>query len=258
MRSVPLADIVTYCDTRLRPEAFTDYDGAVNGLQFENRGRVTRMAAAVDGSLTVIRKAVATGADLLLVHHGMFWGRSTPWTGRRAELIRELVAADLAVYSQHLPLDGHAELGNAAQLARALGFRRLRPFFAGRGGEGEWIGVQTVLPRPLTRAALAERLGSVLGKPPTVLPGGSDRCQRIGICTGGAGSELAQARREGVDTFITGEGPHWSFALAEDLGINAFFGGHYATETFGVKALASELSRKFRVPWEFVDHPSGL
>jgi dinuclear metal center YbgI/SA1388 family protein len=256
MRSVALSTLVKHCEQRLRPDTFTDYDGAVNGLQFENRGRVTRIAAAVDGSLSVIRQAIATGADLLLVHHGMFWGKTTPWTGHRAELIRELVQADLAVYSQHLPLDGHPELGNAAQLARALGFRRLRPFFAGRGGA--WIGVQTTLPRPLGRALLAERLGALLGAPPVMLPGGPDVCRRIGICTGGAGSELAQARKEGVDTFITGEGPHWSFALSEDLGINAFFGGHYATETFGVKALASELSRKFGVPWAFVDHPSGL
>ena len=256
MRSAALSDIVRHCEVRLNPEAFTDYDGAVNGLQFENRGRVTRIAAAVDGSLTVIRRAIAADADLLLVHHGMFWGRTVPWIGRRAELIRELVENDLAVYSQHLPLDGHPELGNAAQLARALGFRRLRPFFAGRGGA--WIGVQTTLSRPLDRAVLSERLARVLGSPPVGLPGGPEGCRRIGICTGGAGSELAQARREGVDTFITGEGPHWTHALAEDLGINAFYGGHYATETFGVQALASELSRKFGIPWSFVDHPSGL
>jgi putative NIF3 family GTP cyclohydrolase 1 type 2 len=106
---------------------------------------------------------------------------------------------------------------------------------------------------------LAERLARVLGAPPVVLPGGSDVCRRIGICTGGAGSELAQARREGVDTFITGEGPHWTLALAEDLGINALYGGHYATETFGVKALAAELSSHFRIPWLFLDsHPCSL
>lgn len=256
MRSADLSAVVKYCQQRLLPETFTDYDGAMNGLQFENRGRVRHIAAAVDGSLTVVRLAIRAGADLLLVHHGLFWGKTVPWTGRRAELIRELVQNDLAVYSQHLPLDGHPELGNAAQLARALGLRRLRPFFAGRGGS--CLGVQSVLARPLSRAALATRLGTVLGATPVVLPGGPDLCRRIGICTGGAGSELAQARREGVDTFITGEGPHWAYALAEDLEINAFFGGHYATETFGVKALAAELSGKFGIPWTFVDHPTGL
>jgi len=256
MRSVALKDIVRHCERRLRPDRFADYDGAMNGLQFENSGRVRKIAAAVDGSLTLVRRAVEASADLLLVHHGLFWGRAAPWTGRRAALIRTLVTHDLAVYSQHLPLDGHPELGNAAQLARALGFLRLRPFFAAR--DGAFIGVQTVLPRAVTLDVLSERLGRVLGSPPRRLPGGPAHCRRIGICTGGAGSELAQAKREGVDTLITGEGPHWTYALAEDLGINALYGGHYATETFGVKALAAELSRKFRIPWIFLDHPTGL
>lgn len=255
MRSASLAALVRHCETRLTPDRFTDYDGAVNGLQFENRGSVTRIAAAVDGTLAVARKAVAAGADLLLVHHGLFWGKPVPWTGRRAELLRLLVENNLAVYSQHLPLDGHPELGNAAQLARALGFRRLKPFFEHKG---TMLGVQAVLPKALTREELAIRLGNVLCAPPKVLPGGGPACRRIGICTGGAGSELVQAMREGVDTFITGEGPHWTYALAEDAGLNVFYGGHYATETWGVKALAAELSRKFGVPWVFVDHPSGL
>lgn len=255
MKTVPLAALVRHCEQRLKPAQFTDYDGAVNGLQFENRGTVSRIVAAVDGSLAVVRKAIAAKADLLIVHHGLFWGKTVPWTGRRAELLRLLVEHDLAVYSQHLPLDGHPTLGNAAQLAAALGFKRLKPFFAHKGA---FLGVQTKLAKPITRTELAARLGRVLGREPITLPGGGERCQRIGICTGGAGSELVQAAREGVDTFITGEGPHWTYALAEEAGINVFYGGHYATETFGVKALAAELSRKFRVPWEFIDHPSGL
>ncbi len=255
MHSVALSDLVRHCENRLQPARFTDYDGAVNGLQFENRGRVTRIAAAVDGTLAVARKAVAAGADLLLVHHGLFWGKTVPWTGRRAELLRLLVEHDLAVYSQHLPLDGHSQLGNGAQLARALGFRRLKPFFDHKGAA---LGVQTTLAKPMAREALGQRLETVLGGPVRLLPGGGPTCRRIGICTGGAGSELLQARREGVDTFITGEGPHWTYALAEEAGLNAFYGGHYATETWGVKALAAELGAKFGVPWVFVDHPSGL
>ncbi|HTH49128.1 MAG TPA: Nif3-like dinuclear metal center hexameric protein [Candidatus Limnocylindria bacterium] len=255
MVSVPLATLVAHCEHRLTPAKFTDYDRAWNGLQVENSGRVTKIAAAVDASLTTVELAIAAGADLLLVHHGLFWGQTLPWTGRRYALIRRLCEHNLAVYSQHLPLDGHPQLGNAAQLARALGFTRLKPFFL---REGVPIGVQVLLARPITREALANRLTEVLGRAPSVLPGGKDLCQRIGICTGGAGAELPQAAREGVDTFITGEGPHWTFALAEDVGINAFYGGHYATETFGVKALAAELASKFRLPWEFLDHPSGL
>ncbi len=255
MRSASLADLVRHCEQRLKPATFTDYDGAVNGLQFENRGSVTRIAAAVDGTLAVARKAVASGTDLLLVHHGLFWGKSAPWTGPRAELLRLLVENNLAVYSQHLPLDGHPELGNAAQLAAALGFRRLKPFFEHKGAS---LGVQATLAKAIPRDELAARLGNVLGAVPKLLPGGGATCRRIGICTGGAGSELKQAREEGVDTFITGEGPHWTFALAEEAGLNVFYGGHYATEVWGVKALAAELSRKFGVPWVFVDHPTGL
>jgi dinuclear metal center YbgI/SA1388 family protein len=255
MRSASLAEIVRHCEQRLSPATFTDYDGAVNGLQFENQGSVTRIAAAVDGTLAVVRQAIAAGADLLLVHHGLFWGKTSPWTGPRAELLRLLVTHNLAVYSQHLPLDGHPELGNAAQLAQALGFKRLKPFFDHHGVP---LGVQTVTAKPLPRAELAARLGQVLGAPPKLLPGGGSDCRRIGICTGGAGSELAKARREGVDTFITGEGPHWTYALAEEAALNVFYGGHYATETWGVKALAAELSLTFGVPWGFVDHPTGL
>ena len=144
-------------------------------------------------------------------------------------------------------------MGNNALLCAALGFKRLRPFFVEKGRAVGWqtrAGVE--------REVLAGMLGRVLGRAPIVLPGGPARCRRIGVVTGGAGSQLKLAAAEGVDTFITGEGPHWTFALAEELGLNVFYGGHYATETCGVKALAAELSEKFRVPWVFLDHPTGL
>lgn len=255
MRSVDLSDVVAFADRLLEPERYRDYDGAQNGLQYENRGRVRRVAAAVDGTLAVVEKAVAAGCDLLLVHHGLFWGRTTPWTGRRAVLLRSLVEHDLAVYSQHLPLDGHLRLGNAAGLARALGFRRWKPFFRRHDAT---IGVRVEVRAGWTREELAARLGTVLGAAPRVLPGGPERCRSLGICTGGAGSELVQAAAEGVDTLITGEGPHWTYALAEEAGVNAFYGGHYATETFGVRALAGAISERFGIPWVFIDHPTGL
>lgn len=253
--SVPLAEVVEYLQRRLQPDLFKDYDGAVNGLQFENDGRVRRIAAAVDGTPVIVDMALEADCDLLLVHHGMFWRSMVPWTGRRAALIRRLVQGNLAVYSQHLPLDGHPELGNAAGLARALGFRRSKPFFAHHGTH---IGVQVTLPRPMSRDELGQRLASALGRPPILLPGGGNDCRRIGICTGGAGAQMAQAKSEGVDTFITGEGPHWTHAMAEDMEMNVFYGGHYATETFGVRAIAEELSRRFNLPWKFLDHPTGL
>jgi putative NIF3 family GTP cyclohydrolase 1 type 2 len=164
-----------------------------------------------------------------------------------------LIENDLAVYSSHLPLDAHPKLGNNALLCRALGFKKLTPFFVEKGRP---IGWKTVA--PLEREALTAQLAKVLGAPPKILPGGPGICRHIGIVTGGAGSQLEQAAKEGVDTFITGEGPHWSFATAEHLGINVFYGGHYATETFGVKALASALARKYGLSWIYLDHPTGL
>ena len=245
--------IVKYCDRILEPGAFVDYDRAHNGLQVENRGSVIRIAAAVDASLSTVRMATEAGANLMVVHHGLFWSPTVPWVGRKYELIRELLAADLAIYSMHLPLDAHPRLGNAAQLARALGLSRLKPFFEHKG---KCVGVQAEA--RMTRDDLSHRLSVLLGRAPIALPGGGGTCRRIGICTGGAGAEMALAVREGVDTFITGEGPHWTFAMAEDLGLNVFYGGHYATETFGVKALAKDVSRRFKLPWEFIDHPTGL
>jgi dinuclear metal center YbgI/SA1388 family protein len=253
MPKVSLAAIVQFCDRILRTKEIGDYPGAVNGLQVENRGGVSRVAAAVDASLATAKLAVEAGADLLIVHHGLFWGPSHPWTGKRHELIRLLIENNLSVYSSHLPLDAHPRLGNNARLCTALGLKKPRPFFA---SHGQNIGLQAR--QKISRADLAKRLGLATGSKPLVIPGGGEICERIGIVTGGAGGELKQAAAEGVDTFITGEGPHWTYALAEELGINVLYGGHYATETFGVKALAEELSRKFRVPWTFLDHPTGL
>jgi dinuclear metal center YbgI/SA1388 family protein len=253
MRPTLLATMVSYCEKILQPGSFQDWDGAVNGLQVENSGAVTKIAAAVDASLATVKLAVEAEAKLLIVHHGLFWSPTVPWTGPRRTLLKLLLDNDLAVYSSHLPLDAHPKLGNNALLCAALGLGKLTPFFLTRGRH---LGFQTRA--NISRDALAEKLGAVLGRMPVVLPGGAPQCQRMGVVTGGAGSDLKIAAAEGVDTFITGEGPHWTYALAEELGVNVFYGGHYATETFGVKALAAELSKKFAVPWVFLDHPSGL
>jgi len=253
MNSAPLDQIVRYCDRTLKIRFFQDWDGAVNGLQVENRGRVTQVAAAVDASLATVRMAIEAGADLLLVHHGLFWTSSHPWTGKKYELLRLLIDNHLAVYSSHLPLDAHPQLGNSAQLCRALGLRNLKPFFHAKG---RLIGFQSGARIP--RRELATRLKAATGVAPKLLPFGPAMCRQIGVVTGGAGSEMKQAVDAGVDTFITGEGPHWTFAQAEESGLNLLYGGHYATETFGVKALAARLSRRYGIPWTFVDHPSGL
>jgi len=253
MPKISLTAIVKHCDQLLHTKEIGDYDGAVNGLQAGNSGTVTRIAAAVDASLATVKLAIAAKADLLIVHHGLFWSPSHPWTGKKYELLRLLVENNLAVYSSHLPLDAHPRLGNNAQLCAALGLKNLRPFFV---SHGQTIGFQTRA--KISRAELAAKLARATGAKPRIIPGGPGICRRIGVVTGGAGDGLKLAADEGVDTFITGEGPHWTCALAEECGINVFYGGHYATETFGVKALAADLSKKFKVPWGFLDHPTGL
>jgi dinuclear metal center YbgI/SA1388 family protein len=252
-----LKQLVARCDTLLRVSEINDYDGAVNGLQVENRGGVARIAAAVDASLATVRKAIDTRADLLIVHHGLFWSKRQPWTGRNYELLQLLLENNLennlAIYSAHLPLDLHPKLGNNARLAAALGLKQLKPFFFTKN---QFLGVQTTA--SIAREDLAKRLRRATNADVKVISGGPATCRRIGIVTGGAGAEVKLAASEGVDTFVTGEGPHWTFALAEELGVNVLYGGHYATETFGVKALAAHLSKQFRIPWSFIDHPSGL
>jgi dinuclear metal center YbgI/SA1388 family protein len=253
MPSASLTAIVKYADRILRTPDIGDYSGAVNGLQVENSCRITRIAAAVDASLATVKLASAAQADLLVVHHGLFWSPSHPWTGKKYELLRALLDHNIAVYSSHLPLDAHRKLGNNAQLAAALGLKQLKPFFP---SHGQPIGLRATA--NLTRDELSKRLARATGATPRLIPGGNKICRYIGIVTGGAGGELKIAAGAGVDTFITGEGPHWTYALAEELGLNVFYAGHYATETFGVKALAKHLSGKFRVPWTFLDHPTGL
>jgi dinuclear metal center YbgI/SA1388 family protein len=253
MLKIPLKTIVAYCDKILRTNEIGDYDGAANGLQVENSGAVTRIAAVVDASLATVKLAIAAKADLLIVHHGLFWSPSHPWTGKRRELLRLLLENNLAVYSSHLPLDAHPRLGNNAQLCAELALKKLKPFFT---SHGQPIGFKSQT--KISRADLEKKLERATGAKPRILPGGKNICERIGVVTGGAGAELKLAAQEGVDTFITGEGPHWTYALAEELGLNVFYGGHYATETFGVKALAAELSKKYKVPWDFLNHPTGL
>src|SRR6516225_8947781 len=208
MATVSLKRVVQYCDRRLRTRRTKDYDGACNGLQVENHGRVTRIAAAVDASLATARLAIKQRCDLLLVHHGFFWGPSHPWTGKRYELIHCLLDNNLAVYSSHLPLDAHPSLGNNIRLCRALGLKGLRPFFF---SHGQFIGLKARA--RLDRAELVSRLTRATGTQPVLVTGGPSLCRNIGVVTGGAGSELRKASADGLDTFVTGEGPHWTFAL---------------------------------------------
>lgn len=248
-----LAGLTRFLDDELKIREITDYPGAVNGLQLENVGEVPRIIAAVDASLPVIEKAATGGPGLLLVHHGMFWQGAQPVRGAFYRKLKIAMDAGIAIYSSHLPLDVHPEWGNNICLARAIGLQNIVPFMDWKGHpmglRGAWSG---------TREELVESSAKAVGGPVHLCPGGKARIESVGLVTGGAGSEVAAAAATGIDAYLTGEGPHWSYPLAEELGINVLYAGHYATETFGVKALAAELQRRFGLPWEFIDHPTGL
>lgn len=265
-----LEELVAALDAELGCAGLPDYEGAWNGLQLANRtGRVSRVAAAVDASLPVFRKAVAAGADLLLVHHGMFWQGVRPLTGPVFEKMRLAIENNLAVYSAHLPLDAHPRLGNNALLARALGADLAitgsptdddagpppgwRPCFDYKGLP---VGLKADVEIPLEN--LLSRVGKAVGGPVHCCAAGPTLVRRLAVVTGGAGSEVGRMTAERVDTLITGEGPHWSYPLAEELGVNVLYAGHYATETFGVRALAEWLADRHGLPWGFIDHPTGL
>lgn len=252
-RVANLAQIVTYADEHLRTREIDDWANALNGLQVENSGAVTKIGAAVDASTRTIDLAIEQEINFLIVHHGLFWPGLQPITGGRRRLLERAFQHDLALYSAHLPLDIHSVLGNNAQLARALDFETTEPFFETKG---QCIGLKAIV--EISRDELVRRLEKSLGGPVKMFAAGPPRTGTIGLITGGAGSEIYAVAREGVDTFITGEAPHWAAVAAEELGLNLLLGGHYATETFGVKALAAHLADRFDLPWVFLDSPTGL
>jgi dinuclear metal center YbgI/SA1388 family protein len=257
-----LSEVTAYLDQYLRVREVPDEANAVNGLQVENAGEVARIVAAVDASLETIvgsgREGVGAGAPpaLLLVHHGLFWDGNVPLTGRRFQRVRALLQRDIALYAAHIPLDVHPEVGNNVVLAGRLGMRVSGWFGSYRGIP---IGVWGEAPAELRgRDALAHRLGEMLGAAPRLIPGGPAEARRVGIVTGGAGTMIAAARDAGLDTFVTGEGPHHTYFDAMEWGVNVIYAGHYATEQVGVQALAANLAERFSLPWEFHHHPTGL
>jgi dinuclear metal center YbgI/SA1388 family protein len=248
-----LSKIADYTDKYLRIHDIGDWSTALNGLQIENSGRVAKIGAAVDVSSRVLSQAAKRDVDLLIVHHGLFWPGLQPVTG---QLHRELKIAfenDIALYSAHLPLDIHPKIGNNAELAAALGLKSTKPFLEEKG---QLIGLKARA--SVGREELVRRLRKELGGPVKCFNFGPKKTNTIGIVTGAAGSEIYKVAQEKLDTFITGEAPHWAAVAAEELGINLLLGGHYATETSGVKALAAHLSKRFNIPCEFIDCPTGM
>ena len=249
----PLIQIVRWLDKYLRIREIEDWPNALNGLQIENSDRVTKIGAAVDVSTRVLMEGAKRDVDLLLLHHGLLWSGLQPVTGALYRQLKLALENDIALYSAHLPLDIHPKVGNNAQLATTIGLRSTAPFFKEKG---QFIGLKARASLP--REKLIRKLRRALAGPVKTFNFGPKKTHTIGIITGGAGSEIHRIAGEKIDTFITGEAPHWAAVAAEELGINLLLGGHYATETFGVKALAAHLSKRFKISWTFIDCPTGL
>jgi dinuclear metal center YbgI/SA1388 family protein len=248
-----LSELASYLDTYLRVAEVPDWGGALNGLQVDSPREVRRVACSVDAAQACIDAAVAWGADLLLVHHGLFWDGNVALTGRRYRRVKAILGAELAVYAAHLPLDVHPDVGNNAVLARALGIEVRGSFGVYKGMP---VGVWGEL--DVTRDELRARLETALDGPVRLVAGGPERVRRAGVITGGGADEIPAAVAAGLDAFITGEARHHNFFDAEEGGINLLLGGHYATETWGVRALAQHLADRFGLEWTFIDHPTGL
>ena len=250
-----LKQVIDFLDGLLAPQDFSDF--ALNGLQVEaGHGDITHVACAVDAGLSIFEKAVAAKAQLLLVHHGLFWGESAPITGVLAKKLKVLLEGGCSLYSSHLPLDAHLEVGNAARFAAYLGLKEIEPFYPYRGKN---IGIRAKVSSPITIEAICEKCAALPGAiNPTILRFGKSEIRTIGIATGSGAFAIPYTAAAGVDLLISGEPKHESYHSAKELGVNALFVGHYATETFGVRALAETLEREFRLKATFIDEGSGI
>lgn len=254
-----LAEIVAFLDAELRTSEIQDYPAALNGLQLANRGNVNHIAAAVDFSTIVVREAIGRGANLLVLHHGMFWADAVPIVGPQYHRLALLLANDIAVYGSHLPLDLHPKFGNNTLLARELGLKPAAGFATSRG-----VAIGVSGSTEISTAELVERANAFCERNARRLVTTPIRSgqltRRWGICSGAGASTdtLKEAVELGLDTIIVGEGPHHTAVQAADLGVTVLYAGHYATETLGVKAIAAEVAKRFGITSSFIEAPTGL
>ena len=247
-------EVSRWLDEFLRINEIEDYSGALNGLQVAGTRDVRRIGAATDACQATIDLAAEADCDLLVVHHGLFWEGAKPLVGPAFKRIQRLIESGLGLYSSHLPLDIHEEIGNNVLMASALGMGEVDSFRSTRGSQT--VGV--IGPRSLSLEDLAGRVTDVCGSSPMVIAGGPEHVERIAVITGAGGSMINDVVCAGADTFVTGEGSHHTYHEALELGINLVYAGHYATETLGVRALAERVAERFGVEHMFFDVPTGL
>jgi dinuclear metal center YbgI/SA1388 family protein len=246
---VKLESVISYCHERLSIDSIIDFDNAENGLQLENNGNVTKIAASVDAGLMPLQQAAQVKADLLLCHHGLFWSPITPIKDHNYKKIKTAMDNNIAVLSAHLPLDCHPEIGNNALLAKALNLEVIDTFLEYKGTHYSFICQSS----GCTRMMLTERLKTLFPKTFSSILYGSETPEKIAILTGSGQSAVPYLKAHNIDTLITGELKQHHFNMAQEMELNLYPCGHYATETFGVKALAEELANHFKIEWTFLD-----
>jgi dinuclear metal center YbgI/SA1388 family protein len=254
--SVPLHEITTFLDQELEISRYNDQGH--NGLQVESMSTgVQKIACAVDAGLSVAQRAVEGGCQLLVVHHGILWGQSEPFVGPLAKKLHLLLSRGLSLYAAHLPLDGHLRYGNAALLASEIGAYKAAPCFEYKGAT---IGVQAEFPSPVTLDDVISRVSCFEGAlcPPVVLPFGKRIIKRIGIATGSATGFIRESALRDLDLLITGEPKQEAYHTAREYQCSVVCVGHYASETFGVRALERVLAERFRVETVWISEPTGI
>lgn len=248
-----LKDLTNYLDAYLQINAFVD--NAQNGLQVQGRAEIQRVAAAVDACQETIDAAAHAGVDLLLVHHGLLWDKPEKIVGPHYQRVKKIITSGFNLYCAHLPLDAHPEVGNNVVIAQRLGFTPVSGFGNSHGRD---IGYIVEAQAPLSQSAFLRRLQETLGNNIRADFFGAEAIQRIAIVSGGGAFLLPHAVAAGVDAYLTGEPSHSRYHFCKENQFNVVYGGHYATETFGVIALAQHLEAKLSLPYQFLDFPTGL
>ncbi|MEW6104096.1 MAG: Nif3-like dinuclear metal center hexameric protein [bacterium] len=248
-----LKDVCEFLDRELRTKDISDY--SLNGLQVEGREDIEKIGFAVDGSQETFIKAKDSSCNLVVVHHGLFWGIQEPITGILYKRIKVLIENGISLYASHLPLDLHPKFGNNISLINLFNPFNVEPF--GKY-EGQDIGFLGRLKEPLHREDIAKILNEALNTSSKILPCGKEKIETIAVISGGGCDCLKEAAEKKVNLFITGEHKLFSFSIAKEAGLNIIFSGHYATETIGIKALMEEIKKKFALPCIFIDIPCWL
>lgn len=251
-----LGELDRYFRALLSLADFDAIDSSMNGVQVQCSDKpIQRIAFAVDACVEVFRRAAESHADLLFVHHGLFWGRPIALRGSHYHRVKYLIEQDLALYAAHLPLDAHPELGNNAGLAAALGLQEIAPFGAYHGVK---IGCKGRFAETVTIEEALRRIGLQAERCQALLPFGPSEIRTAGIVSGGATREVAEAIEEGLDLYITGEASHQVYHACLEEHINLICGGHYETEVWGVRSLSERVARETGISTQLIDVPTGL